>query len=67
MQEQQITTEYNKLDVIDRKVLHWTINNIPASVPSWIEYTVKSYQSLKGIDIDGLILLREVNTDEIRK
>ncbi len=58
--QEPMTTEYSKLDVIDRKVLHWTIKNIPKSVPNWIEYTVNSYHNLKGIEIDGLILLREV-------
>lgn len=53
-------TEYNKLDDIDRKVLQWTLKNTPASVVSWIEYTVKSYHNLKGIEIDGRTLLREV-------
>lgn len=52
-------TEYHKLDVIDRKVLEWTLRNSPASVASWIEYTVKSY-TLKGIEIDGSVLLREI-------
>lgn len=58
--QERITTEYSKLDIIDQKVLHWTIKNIPTSVPNWIEYTVNSYHNLKGIEIDGLILLREV-------
>lgn len=59
--QEQLTTEYNKLDVIDQKVLHWTLQNTPASMPSWVEYTVKSYQRLKGIEIDGQLLLQEVN------
>lgn len=53
-------TEYPKLDDIDQKVLEWTLRNSPASVASWIEYTVKSY-SLKGIEIDGSELLREIS------
>jgi hypothetical protein len=57
---EQAKTEYNKLDIIDRKVLHWTMQNVPASVPSWIEYTVKYYQNVKGIKINGQMLLKEV-------
>lgn len=64
--QEQATTEYNKLDVIDRKVLQWTIKNIPSSVPNWIEYTVTSYQNLKGIEIDGLTLLREVKNEGLK-
>jgi hypothetical protein len=64
--QEQLTTEYSKLDLIDRKVLHWTIKNIPASVPNWIEYTVTSYQSLKGIEIDGLTLLREIKNEGLK-
>jgi hypothetical protein len=66
MRMQEQTTEYDKLDLIDRKVLHWTIKNVPSSVPNWIEYTVKSYQSLKGIEIDGLKLLREIKNDGLK-
>jgi hypothetical protein len=62
--QERVKTEYNKLDVIDRKVLHWTMNNLPASVPNWIEYTVKSYQSLKGIEINAQTLLNEVNDNK---
>lgn len=59
-------TEYNKLDGIDKKVLSWTIKNSPASVPSWIEHTVRSYQNLKGIKINGPILLHEIKSDLIQ-
>lgn len=58
-------TEYNKLDGIDQKVLSWTLKNSPASVPSWIEHTVRSYQNLKGIKINGVILLDEVQNDQL--
>lgn len=54
-------TEYSKLDAIDQKVLNWTLKNTPASVPSWIEHTVRSYKNLKGIKINGDLLLKEIN------
>lgn len=56
-------TEYSKLDGIDQKVLSWTLKNSPASVPSWIEHTVRSYQNLKGIKINGSKLLNEVQNN----
>ncbi len=64
--QERIITEYNKLDVIDRKVLFWTLKNTPGSLQSWIEYTVKSYQNQKGIEIDGLTLLREIKYDALK-
>jgi hypothetical protein len=60
--QQQLKSEYSKLDLIDRKVLLWTLKNTPASVSSWIEYTVNSYHTQKGIKINGQILLKEVNS-----
>lgn len=57
--QDQISIEYNKLDIIDQKVLHWMMKNAPASVPSWIEYTVRSYRNIKGIDINPQLLLEE--------
>lgn len=58
-------TEYNKLDGIDQKVLSWTLKNAPASVPSWIEHTVRSYQNLKGIKINASMLLDEIKNDPL--
>jgi len=58
-------TEYSKLDGIDKKVLSWTLKNSPASIPSWIEHTVRSYQNLKGIKINGVILLDEVKNNRL--
>lgn len=55
-------SEYNKLDGIDKKVLNWTLKNSPASVPSWVEHTVRSYRNLKGIRINALTLLDELKT-----
>lgn len=59
-------TEYNKLDGIDKKVLSWTIKNSPASIPSWIEHTVRSYRNLKGIKINEATLLDEVKSNLLK-
>lgn len=58
------TTEYDKLDAIDRKILHWTLKNTPASVSDWIEFTVTFYQSLRGVKINSEKLLNEIKNAE---
>lgn len=64
MNTHTLKSEYDKLDVIDRKVLNWTVKHAPSSLSSWIEYTAKSYHSLKGIKINAQTLFNEVKSDK---
>jgi hypothetical protein len=53
-------SEFFKLDIIDRKVLFWIMENSPRAISSWIEYTVDEYCKKKSIIINATLLATEV-------
>lgn len=55
--------EVDKLDLIDRKVLSWLLNNKKSSVGGWIQFVCKEYRT-RGIEIDSDKLWMEVEQRE---
>jgi len=58
MQEKDL--EFFKLDLVDRLVLIWLIENVDvAAIKSWIAYVKTDYKRRKSIDIDAERLFHE--------
>ena len=49
---QEENSEFFKLDVIDRKVLFWIMDNSPRSIHSWVEHIAGTYKKTWSIKID---------------
>ena len=58
MQEEK--SEFFKLDIIDRKVLFWLMDNSPRSVDSWVDHIAGAYGKSSTLKIDSQKLRSEI-------
>lgn len=57
------TTEFFKLDHVDRKLLFWMMDHAPDAIPSWLEYVTEEYRKKKNIEIDHKRLEKEIEDE----